>query len=140
MRITVCLVGITKFLCPYVWLMLLGCFSLLQFTIDTVFTIDRVFFFSFIFLSCLFMKFFPFLVKVVIVHRSLRILHGFLKQLLSLERKFERRYLTLAYIFVFVLIISFHCTIFEAHNCIRFTSHLLAWSWTSTTHIYCLRW
>ncbi|XP_062146640.1 protein SENSITIVE TO UV 2 isoform X4 [Alnus glutinosa] len=29
--------------------------------------------------------------NVVIVHRSLRILHGFLKQLLSLERKFERR-------------------------------------------------
>ena len=100
--------------------MLLGCFSLLQFAID------RVFFFSFIFLSSLFMNFFPFLVKVVIVHRSLRILHGFLKQLLSLERKFERRYLTLAYIFVFVLIISFHCTIFEAHNCICFTSHLLA--------------
>lgn len=28
--------------------------------------------------------------NVVIVHRSLRILHGFLKQLLSLERNFER--------------------------------------------------
>lgn len=59
------------------------------------------------YMSCLLLRNY-FLLQVVIVSRSLHILHVFLKQLLTLERKSEERYcLYLVYTHIIHLLIHF---------------------------------